>query len=65
MSIALCQTHHSFGLRSNIPGNVKFIDEQTIIFPSGNQLVRFNVELKAQNFIPGSEKTEGKNHLTE
>ena len=59
MSIATAQAHHIFGLRPNVSGNVKYLDEQTIIFPSGNQLVRFNLEFKQQRFIPGSDKTQG------
>ena len=59
MSIAICQAHHLFGLRSNIADNINFIDEQTILFPSANQLVRFNLELKQQSFIPGSERAKG------
>ena len=60
MSIAVAQAHHMYGLRSNISGNICYLDEQTILFPSGNQLVRFNLDFKQQKFIPGSDKAQGK-----
>ncbi|XP_039259037.2 cilia- and flagella-associated protein 57-like isoform X2 [Styela clava] len=59
MAIAAAQPHHIFGLRSNINGNINYLDEQTIVFPSGNQVVRFNVDQKQQKFIPGSDKSRG------
>lgn len=59
MAIAVAQPHHMFGLRSNISGNISYLDEQTIVFPSGNQVVRFNVDQKQQRFMPGSDKTQG------
>ena len=65
MAIASAQAHHMFGLQADIAGNVSYLDEQTIIFPSGNQLVRFNLELKQQRFIPGSDKTQGRNKNTD
>jgi len=63
MSIAVAQSHHIFGFRSNISGNINYLDEHTIVFPSGNQVVRFNIDQKQQRFIPGSDKTHGK-HLS-
>lgn len=60
MAIAIAQPHHIFGLRPNISGNVSYLDEQTIVFPSGNQVVRFNIDQKQQKFIPGSDKSQGK-----
>lgn len=59
MSIALAHAHHIFGVRPDVTGNVNYLDEQTILFPSGNQFVRFNIDQKQQKFIPGSEKFSG------
>ena len=59
MSIAIAQPHHIFGVRNNVVGNINFLDEQTVIYPSGNQVIRFNVDQKQQKFIPGSEKCSG------
>jgi len=59
MAVAVAQSHHIFGLRPDIHGNINYLDEQTIVFPSGNQVVRFNIDQKQQKFIPGSEKSQG------
>jgi len=59
MSIALAQAHHIFGVRNSVVGNINYLDEQTVLFPSGNQVVRFNIDQKQQRFIPGSEKCTG------
>ena len=60
MSIALAQPHQIFGLKTDVNGNVLYLDEQTVLFPSGNQFVRFNVDQKQQKFISSSEKCSGK-----
>ncbi|XP_078485320.1 cilia- and flagella-associated protein 57 [Ciona intestinalis] len=59
MAIAVAQSHHLFGLRPHISGNIGYLEEQTIVFPSGNQVVRFNIDQKQQRFIPGSDKSQG------
>nr|CAB3267722.1 WD repeat-containing protein 65 [Phallusia mammillata] len=59
MAIAVAQSHHMFGLRPSITGSISYLDEQTIVFPSGNQVIRFNIDQKQQRFIPGSEKSQG------
>ena len=61
MSIAVAQSHHIFGFRPNINGNINYIDEHTIVFPSGNQVVRLNIDQRQQRFIAGSEKSTGMN----
>ena len=60
MSVAVAQPHHIFGFRPSINGNINYLDEHTILFPSGNQVVRFNIDQKQQRFIPGSDKSHGK-----
>lgn len=59
MSIALAQAHYIFGVQQGVSGNVNYLDEQTVLFPSGNQFVRFNIDQKQQKFIAGSEKCSG------
>lgn len=53
MSTVVAQSHHVFGLQSHVANNVFFFDEQIIIFPAGNQCVRYNIDQKWQKFIPG------------
>ncbi|OCT84882.1 cilia- and flagella-associated protein 57 [Xenopus laevis] len=59
MSVIVAQSHYIFGLRSSVTNNIFYFDEQTIIFPSGNNCVKYNVDQKWQKFIPGSEKSQG------
>ncbi|KAF6344214.1 cilia and flagella associated protein 57 [Rhinolophus ferrumequinum] len=59
MSTVVAQSHHVFGLQSQVANNIFFFDEQIIIFPAGNQCVRYNMDQKWQKFIPGSEKSQG------
>uniref|UniRef100_G1L4N9 Cilia and flagella associated protein 57 n=1 Tax=Ailuropoda melanoleuca TaxID=9646 RepID=G1L4N9_AILME len=55
----VAQSLHVFGLRSHVANNIFFFDEQIIIFPSGNNCVKYNVDQKWQKFIPGSDKSQG------
>ncbi|KAM8930502.1 cilia- and flagella-associated protein 57 [Pelodytes ibericus] len=59
MSVIVAQSHYIFGLRSNVINNICFFDEQTIIFPSGNNCIKYNIDQKWQKFLPGSEKSLG------
>ncbi|TRY85109.1 hypothetical protein DNTS_023049 [Danionella cerebrum] len=58
MSTAVAQSH-VFGLRAAVKNNLLFLDEQTIIFPCGNNCVRYNIDTKQQKFIPGTERSQG------
>uniref|UniRef100_A0A4W5MR65 Uncharacterized protein n=1 Tax=Hucho hucho TaxID=62062 RepID=A0A4W5MR65_9TELE len=53
MSAVVAQCHYSFGLRTGVANNLCYFDEQTVIFPSGNNCVRYNIDRKWQRFIPG------------
>ncbi|XP_053502846.1 cilia- and flagella-associated protein 57-like [Ictalurus furcatus] len=48
------EPHHIFGLRREARNNLLFLDEQTIIFPSGNNCVLYNVHQRWTKFIPGA-----------
>ena len=50
---------HSFGIKADVKDNICYLDEQTVIYPSGHNIVIFNTEQKTQKFIPGTENTEG------
>ncbi|KAG7481579.1 hypothetical protein MATL_G00068090 [Megalops atlanticus] len=58
MSTVVAQSHFIFGLRTGVTNNIVFYDEQTVIFPSGNNCVRYNIDQKWQRFIPGTEKSQ-------
>ena len=50
---------HTFGIKADVKDNLCYLDEQTVIYPSGHNIVIFNTEQKTQKFIPGTENTEG------
>jgi len=59
MSIAVAQPKYSFGLKGDVANNVWYLDEQSIIYPSGANLVVFNIDQKVQKFIPCGAGSEG------
>ena len=59
MSMATVACRHSFGIKADVKDNICYLDEQTVIYPSGHNIVIFNTEQKTQKFIPGTENTEG------
>ncbi|XP_060925292.1 cilia- and flagella-associated protein 57 [Limanda limanda] len=59
MSAVVAQSHFIFGLRREVDNNVCFFDEQTVVFPCGNNCVCYNTVHRHQRFIPGSEKSQG------
>ncbi|XP_025110126.1 cilia- and flagella-associated protein 57-like [Pomacea canaliculata] len=59
MSIALAQAKYIFGLKPGVSGNICYHDEQTIVYPAGSNCILYNIDQKAQKFIPGSEKSDG------
>ena len=54
MSIAVAQAKFSFGLKGDVSGSVWYLDEQSILYPSGSNVVLFNIDQKQQRFIPCS-----------
>lgn len=59
MSIAVATPKHCFGLKADVTNNICYLDEQTIIYPSGSNCVLFNIDQKTQRFIPGTDKCVG------
>ncbi|KAJ8285212.1 hypothetical protein GJAV_G00023590 [Gymnothorax javanicus] len=53
------QSHFIFGVRTGVANNICYVDEQTVIYPAGNNLVRYNLDERSQKFIPGTEKSRG------
>ncbi|VDO59646.1 unnamed protein product [Schistosoma margrebowiei] len=56
---AVASLKHIFGYRTGISGSVVWLDDQTIVYPCGSNLVLYNLEQKTQKFIAGLEKSEG------
>ena len=55
MSIASAQLRYSFGLKGDVKQNVGYLDEQTIVYPAGTNLVLLNIDQKVQKFLPFSQ----------
>lgn len=53
MTSVVAQSHYIFGLRTGVSNNLCFFDEQTVVFPSGNNCVCYNMVQGCQRFIPG------------
>ncbi|XP_036955576.1 cilia- and flagella-associated protein 57 isoform X1 [Acanthopagrus latus] len=59
MATVVAQSHFIFGLRTGVSNNLCFFDEQTVVFPCGNNCVCYNTVQRTQRFIQGSEKSKG------
>ncbi|KAJ3327353.1 Cilia- and flagella-associated protein 57 [Blyttiomyces sp. JEL0837] len=55
MSTPLITQSHVFGLNREVRNNINYLDEQTILYPAGSQLVQYNIEQKSQKFLPINE----------
>lgn len=58
MSLAVATPHYGFGFRPDVAGSLKFCEEQTLLFPTGNQITRLNLEQKNMKFIGGSDTAQ-------
>ncbi|XP_066926478.1 cilia- and flagella-associated protein 57-like [Clytia hemisphaerica] len=59
MSIALASPRHVFGFKSNVANNLWYLDEQTIVYPSGSNCILYNIDQRTQKFIPCTENGNG------
>ena len=48
-----------FGFNSEVKGNLFFLDESTVVYPCGHNVVYFRTDDRSQRFIPGLEGSEG------
>ena len=46
---------HVYGINTEVPGNIVFLDEQRLVYSIGTSLICYNMELKTQTFIPAAE----------
>lgn len=63
MSIPLAHIRHAFGYRGGVVGGLAFVEEQTVAYPCGANIVLYNVDQKTQKFVAGFEKSQGKYHF--
>lgn len=48
-----------FGFNSEVKNNLIFLDENTVIYPCGQNVVLYRIDDKSQRFIPGIPGAEG------
>ena len=54
-----CQPRFFFGLKGDVKNNVMFVEDNTVIYPCGHNVVVYNMADKSQRYIPGIEGSEG------
>lgn len=47
-----------FGMKSDVQGNLFYIDDQRVIYPAGHNVVIYNVDEKTQSYIPGKKAAQ-------
>ncbi|KAM6927807.1 LOW QUALITY PROTEIN: cilia- and flagella-associated protein 57-like [Xenentodon cancila] len=58
MASVISRPYFIFGLRTGVRNNLYFIDEQTVLYPSGSSFVCHNLVQRSQRFISGSDKIQ-------
>eukprot|EP01135_Chromosphaera_perkinsii_P003926 Nk52_evm27s262 gene=Nk52_evmTU27s262 len=58
-SIAAASHNFCFGIKADVQGGASYLDEQTVIYPAGANTILYNIQLKTQKFIPGTEGCQG------
>jgi hypothetical protein len=48
-----------WGLKSDVKQNIFYLDDQTVVYPCGHNVVIFNMDDKSQKYISGIEGSEG------
>lgn len=59
MALASLIPHHVFGVRSTLKNSLFFVDETTVAYPAGHNLVFWNLDTRTQKIISGSPEMEG------
>lgn len=54
-----CMPKFMFGFNADVKGNLFYLDENTVIYPCGHNIVFFRTDDRSQRFIPGIEGSEG------
>ena len=47
-----------FGLKGDVKDNIHYIDETTVVYPAGQNVIIYNMETKAQKFLPSSPENQ-------
>lgn len=49
--MATVSPRHAFGLKADVKDNVHYLDEQTVLYPAGHNVVIFNIEQKTAVYL--------------
>ncbi|KAL2916411.1 hypothetical protein HK105_204167 [Polyrhizophydium stewartii] len=52
MSLPTLTASHVFGLNKDVRNNICYLDELSVVYPAGFQIVVFNLEQRSQRFVP-------------
>ena len=58
MELRTLNKRHAFGIKSDVHGCIHWLDENTLAYPVGRNVVMHNVQSNAQKFFLTSEKTD-------
>lgn len=48
-----------FGFRADVSNNIHYIDDNTVVYPCGHNVVIYRIDDRSQRYIPGIQGTEG------
>jgi hypothetical protein len=54
MSAPLLGYRAIFGLKPDVKSNVHYVDDQTVLYPAGHNVIIYSAETKTQRFIHGT-----------
>ncbi|KAJ3066607.1 Cilia- and flagella-associated protein 57 [Podochytrium sp. JEL0797] len=55
MSTPILTQSHVFGLNHEVRNNMTYLDDQSVLYPAGSQLITYNLEQKTQKFTSVNE----------
>eukprot|EP01006_Ploeotia_vitrea_P032137 TRINITY_DN64396_c0_g1_i1.p1 TRINITY_DN64396_c0_g1~~TRINITY_DN64396_c0_g1_i1.p1 ORF type:complete len:1185 (+),score=181.09 TRINITY_DN64396_c0_g1_i1:77-3631(+) len=58
MELRMLSKRHAFGTKADVKDNIHYIDDTTVAYPVGRNVVIYNTQANTQKFIPGGDKTE-------
>lgn len=59
MALASLIPHHIFGLKASLRDAVYFVDDTTVMYPAGHNLVFWSTDQKSQKIISGTPDADG------
>lgn len=54
----MAHRRYLFGLRKDVKDNVHYVDDVTLVYPAGHNIVVYWTDSKTQKFVPGNLESE-------